>query len=227
MKKITVGITEGRNYENYLGWFTRIPTIEVIKLSHAKNNALDVRNCNGIVLTGGEDVHPEFYNRPEYIEKYNLSDLDKDRDAFELEVLTHSQQLPILGICRGLQLVNVFFGGTLIPDIPSFGKLDHSKHQKGKDHYHNIRVVKNTLLEDLTGSSGEVNSAHHQSVDILGEGLMINAVSDDGIIEGMERENKSTHPFLLLVQWHPERMIDQESPFSMNLRDSFVEALKA
>ena len=198
MKNVTIGITEGRKYENYLRWFTQMPGVEVIQLSPLKNNALEVRKCNGIVLTGGEDVHPEFYNKPEYVEKYNLSDFNKDRDAFELEVLTHSQHLPILGICRGLQLVNVYFGGTLIPDIPSFGKPDHSKFKEGKDRYHVVNVIRNTLLETITSHSGEVNSAHHQSADTAGTGLMVNALSVDGTIEGMEREHKKEHPFVLM-----------------------------
>jgi putative glutamine amidotransferase len=228
MKKIVVGIVAGRKYENYVKWIKQVPEVEIIKLSHPDNNAAFVRKCNGIVLTGGEDVHPSFYRKPEYTEQFHLDDFDIARDEFELEVLANVQhhQLPLLGICRGLQITNVFFGGTLLPDIPSFGKPDHTKYEEGRDRYHSVKTEKNSLLSSIAGESGEVNSAHHQSVDLVGDGLMVNAISTDGIIEGVERKEKKRNPFLLLVQWHPERMVDQENPLSKNIRDTFIESIR-
>jgi putative glutamine amidotransferase len=223
MSAIRIGITEGRKYENYLKWF-QLPSVEIVELSHRKSNASLVKRCDGIVLTGGEDIHPKFYNKQDYVEKYNLHDFNVSRDEFELEVMTRSQRLPLLGICRGLQLANVFYGGTLIPDIRSFGNSDHTKFEEGKDRYHLVSVVKDTMLAKLAGTSGEVNSAHHQSADNGGEGLAVNAFSADGIVEGMERSGDA-YPYLLLVQWHPERMTDAESPFAKNVRDSFLAAV--
>jgi putative glutamine amidotransferase len=138
---------------------------------------------------------------------------------------TQQNQLPVLGICRGLQITNVFFGGTLIPDIPSAGKPDHSK-IKGVDRYHAVNIEASSLLKKIAGEGeGEVNSAHHQGADRVGEGLRVNAVSADGIVEGLERQRTDGKSFLLLVQWHPERMTNQESPLVKNIKLSFLKSI--
>ena len=99
------------------------------------------------------------------------------------------------------------------------------KFEEGKDRYHNVMVDTNSILYKITGEeSGIVNSAHHQSVDIPGEGLVANAVSADGIIEGMERRYPEGKSYLMLVQWHPERMINQESSFVKKIKQSFLDA---
>ena len=226
MKKLVIGIAAGRKYENYQKWIQQNSNVEIIRLSHEDNNLEQLKKCQGVVLTGGEDVHPRFYGKPEYVEKYRLDDFDVPRDEFEMQVIDHSHRLklPLLGICRGLQIVNVFFGGTLIPDIPSSGKPEHTKYQEGNDRVHPIEVTKDSFLENVSGlRNGEVNSAHHQSADRTGEGLIVNAVSPDGVVEGLERNKKTNHPFMLLVQWHPERMTDHHSAFSKNIRDSFIQ----
>ncbi len=223
-----IGIGAGRKYDNYLKWLLKAPDIEVIKLGHEDQNFDALRKCDGLVLSGGEDVHPRFYGHPEYLSAYSLDDIDEARDEFEMKLLDYAgkHQLPILGICRGLQVANAYFGGTLIPDIPSFGKPDHTKHGEGKDRYHGISVTPGSMLQGITGAAaGEVNSAHHQSVDLPAPALTVNAVSADGIVEGMERRDAGNHPFLLLVQWHPERMSDQESVFSKNIRERFVKSI--
>lgn len=228
MKKLWVGLTAGRKYDNYVRWLSLVPDLEVIKLGHEEGNLASIRKCSALVLSGGEDVHPRFYNKPEYVATYGLDDIDEYRDEFELEAIGYSDQhhFPILGICRGLQIVNVFMGGTLIPDIPSFENPDHSKYGEGNDRYHSIEVMKGSLLASLTGvTKGEVNSAHHQSAALLGKGLEVNAISDQRIVEGIERSDKSG-PFFMLVQWHPERMENKHSAFSRNLRESFVEACR-
>ena len=226
MKKMVVGIAVGLRYDNYINWMPKNPDLEVIKLSYQDNNLSDIERCNGIILTGGEDVHPRFYQKPEYVDRYRLNDFNEARDEFELNVLAHSQkqQLPLLGICRGLQIANVYFGGTLIPDIESFGHSDHTRTKEGVDRSHLVQVVKGSLLESITGRGpGDINSAHHQSVEKPGAGLIVNAYSSDNIIEGLERKDQEKDSFLLLVQWHPERMLDQQSVFSKNIRDRFLE----
>ncbi len=227
--KLVIGMAAGRKYENYLKWIQQRSAIDVIKLCHADNNLEQLKQCDGVILTGGEDVHPRFYGKPEYENEYRLDDFDIARDEFEMKVIDYTQrnELPLLGICRGLQIVNVFFGGTLIPDIPSFGKPYHTKYEEGKDRTHHVEVVKNSFLESVTGVlQGEVNSAHHQSIEKAGENLVVNATSSDGIVEGLARKKKVGAPFLLLVQWHPERMADQTSPFSKNIRDSFIDSIR-
>jgi len=145
-------------------------------------------------------------------------------------VLEYSQQhqLPVLGICRGLQIANVFAGGTLLPDIVANGNADHTKLGEGSDRYHSVSIKENSLLQEIVGSKmGEINSAHHQSADKIGQGLTGNAASEDGVVEGLERVQQDGKPFLLLVQWHPERMSNLESNFSRNIKNKFLETVRA
>lgn len=227
MKPITIGITDCSKYENYSRWFEKEPEVETIRLSHHENNLADIAKCDGIVLTGGEDVHPRFYNKTEYEDMCH--EIEESRDEFELKVLgyTEKNSLPVLGICRGLQVANVFFGGTLLPHIPAFGKFDHSK-SGPDDRYHTVQVDPNSHLKAVVNVAlGEVNSAHHQSADRVGRGLVANALSPDGIVEGLERENMKDENFLMLVQWHPERMRDLENPFSKNIRQKFINVVRS
>ena len=226
MKKIVIGITECGKYENYAQWIAQEADVEIIRLSYKENNLSELEKCDGIVLTGGEDINPILYHKPEY-QKFCEDKIDK-RDAFEWKVLEFSQNkhVPLLGICRGLQIGNVFFGGTLIPDLITWGKNQHSK-VKGHDLYHTATAEPGSLLHEITKSdSGEVNSAHHQSADAVGDELMVNSVSPDGVIEGLERKERKGKSFLLFVQWHPERMKDQESLFASGIRKGFAENVR-
>ncbi len=221
---LIIGITDCSKWQNYANWFREVPGIEVIKLSYKEGNLKDIEKCDGIVLTGGEDVHPKFYHKPEYLSLLKPEEIKVERDEFELKTIKKSLQLkkPIFGICRGLQIANVYFGGTLIPDIPSAGKPSHSK-LKGYDKRHLVNVFDDSILKRFIGKGrGEINSAHHQAADVVAKDLKVTAVSDDGIIEGMEWDNSEKKSFLLLVQWHPERMTDSESPFSKNIRDELL-----
>jgi Predicted glutamine amidotransferases len=225
-EKITIGITDCSKYDNYRGWIDGEKGVSIVRLSHHENNIEDVKKCDGVILTGGEDVHPRFYNKKELLELCH--EVDERRDEFEWNVLDYTEKngLPVLGICRGLQIANVFYGGTLIPHIPAFGKFDHSK-VGPTDRYHSIQVDPYSYFREIVGhNSGEINSAHHQGAGQIGKGLLTNAISPDGIVEGMERADSKNQPFLLLVQWHPERMKDQDSPFSKNVKDKFLEACK-
>jgi putative glutamine amidotransferase len=224
---ITIGITDCGRYENYRKWIEAERDVKVVRLSHHENNLSDIDKCDGILLTGGEDVHPRFYHRDAYIERCH--EIDEQRDEFELKVLemTEKKHIPVLGICRGLQVANVFFGGTLLPHIPDYGKFDHSR--KGEeDRYHTVHVDPDSQLNTIVGATdGAINSAHHQAADLIGKGLVANALSPDGVVEGIEREDKTTGAFLMLVQWHPERMREQESLFSKNIKLKFLEAVRA
>jgi putative glutamine amidotransferase len=198
----------------------------VIKLSQKLRNSADAKKCDGIILSGGEDVHPRYYNKPEY-ETY-CHEIDEPRDEFEFKVLdeVEANQLPLLGICRGLQVANVYYKGTLVPDIPSFGKFNHSRYSNA-DRYHNIDVDTTSELYKITGAAkGEINSAHHQSAELIGKGLVANSISIDGIVEGIERQKSEGKPFLQLVQWHPERMTDLNSPFSQKIKEAFLNAIR-
>ncbi|HYC84117.1 MAG TPA: gamma-glutamyl-gamma-aminobutyrate hydrolase family protein [Chryseosolibacter sp.] len=230
MSRIVIGVTDCSKYDAYASWIAHgDPRVETVKISHKDDSLKLIDKCQAIVLTGGEDVHPKFYNKPEYYDYCYKDDINEQRDELEFNVLEYSQKhrLPVLGICRGLQVANVFFGGTLIPDIPAFGKFNHSK-RNGKDTYHPIDVDPNSVFRQVVGTdSGEINSAHHQSAEIVAPALVSNALSRDGVIEGLEWKNPDGKPFLLLVQWHPERMVDQTNPFAINIRKAFLRHLAA
>lgn len=227
MKSVTIGITDCSSFENYHRWVSQEKNVEIVRLSHHQHNLQDIRRCNGIILSGGEDVHPGRYGKNELLE--HCDEIDEKRDEFEWSVLDHTvkEKLPLLGICRGLQVANVYFGGTLIPHIPLAGKFDHTKIGPA-DRYHGIVVDTHSRLSRIAGVvEGEVNSAHHQAADRIGNGLVANALSPDGIVEGLERIDRENNVFFLLVQWHPERMINLSSPFSMNIRQKFVEGVRS
>lgn len=230
-KKIGISYTQ-TNFQNYWNWFTPEELkdeIELVELSFEKNNIADIADCDGFILTGGIDIHYSFYDGlPSFP---NNNGFRMDRDFFEKRIFDHSQKhnLPLLGICRGLQLVNVLQGGKLIEDI---GEAN-AKHRKEQDtdKQHTIRVAKNTLLSEITNAEiAEVNSAHHQAAKpgALGKNLVASAYSEnDAIIEGLEFNDKTGKAFMLCVQWHPERMKDRESnSFSIKLKERFLEEIK-
>ncbi|HEX5025634.1 MAG TPA: gamma-glutamyl-gamma-aminobutyrate hydrolase family protein [Agriterribacter sp.] len=227
-QKIIIGVTDCSKYANYANWvLAHGNNVEVVQLSCKTNNFDDIRQCDGVVLTGGEDVHPRFYNKPEWFEYCYEDDISEARDEFEWKVLeyTEANAIPVLGICRGLQIANVFFGGTLIPDIPRWGKFNHSKLPDDTDRYHTIQLDPASWLCQLIGTGqGEINSNHHQSACMVGKDLVVSALSPDGIIEALERKAPNDASFLCLVQWHPERMNDQDSKFVKNIRQAFVTA---
>ena len=134
--------------------------------------------------------------------------------------------IPLLGICRGHQILNVVNEGSLIIDIPSdFDTL--VAHSKG--HKHMVQVVEGTLLYEILGEdSGMVNTSHHQAVEILAPGFRASAYATDGLIEAIEPVDRTKHPFILGVQWHPESMIrESQSPFTVAIAKRFMEALHA
>ncbi|HEX8059826.1 MAG TPA: gamma-glutamyl-gamma-aminobutyrate hydrolase family protein [Cyclobacteriaceae bacterium] len=222
MKK--VGITNTSNIENYIKWFNDSGNdIEVLKLEVGSN---DYKGCAGIVLSGGTDVHPDLYDGDlDYENKPKA--WDEKRDEYEQEVYKYAKmnKVPILAICRGLQLVNAVEGGTMIQDLDD-GNTIHKK-ENDVDKQHTVVVDSRTLLGDVTGGMKEtVNSAHHQAVEFPGNALIENARSDDGVIEGLEFKDKIKHGFLLCVQWHPERIPDNLK-MSKNIKKAFLSAIRS
>ena len=226
MNKIIIGITNCSKWKNYHDWFTS-ENVEVLKLSYKKNNLSDLEKCNGIVLSGGEDVHPKYYGHPEWMKRKDELKLEVNeaRDKFEMKVIARAvkNKKPILGICRGLQIANVYFKGTLIADLKGKTRTRHSK-AEGYDQTHEVKVDSDSCLRGIISSGKEIaNSAHHQAADKIGKGLKPTAYSDDGTVEAIEWKNPKIKPFLLLVQWHPERMKKQESGLAKNLKEIFLE----
>jgi putative glutamine amidotransferase len=225
---VRIGITDNhrpKNYfDNYLNWLQRIrPDSEFVKLGYTLENAGEVSKVDGLVLTGGGDVHPKLYERPDVIAV--TTEVNELRDAFECDVIERAleEAIPILGVCRGMQIMNVFLGGTLVPDLVSAGFIDHTT-SDGVEYRHAIRPVEGSLLEAIVGAGEQtVNSVHHQAIEHLGRGLMASSMSPDGVIESAEWVLKDRMPFLLLVQWHPERMKDFENPTVQRIAAHFLQ----
>jgi putative glutamine amidotransferase len=234
-KKIGISYTR-THFDNYWNWITKEDMqddLDLVLLSFEKNNTEDIYKCHGFILTGGVDVHPGFYNGQTV---YNNSPeiFQPERDAFEENIYRYSQEkkLPVLGICRGMQLINVLEGGKLIQDLDN-GNERHRKEELDKEH--GIVAQERTLLYKIANTvKGAVNSAHHQAIDphAIGGNLIVNAYDDDetdnvNIIEGLEFKNKSGKAFMLCVQWHPERMKNKkDNPFSENIKQQFLAAVR-
>jgi putative glutamine amidotransferase len=157
---------------------------------------------DGLLLTGGGDIDPGRYGAQPHPRTSRVSG---PRDAAELELLDAATQerLPVLGVCRGMQLVNVARGGTLCQHLP-----DDAGHALAPGMFgsHPVRVAAGTRLAGILGANGDgvdVPTAHHQAVDRLGDGLVASAWAEDGVVEAVEA-GAGGDPFLLAVQWHPE-----------------------
>ena len=176
------------------------------------NLAADViGRADAVLLAGGGDVNPTLFGETPH-PTYDAA--ESGRDGFEIELITLAakRDLPLMAICRGIQVLNVARGGTLVQDIPSElgGTLEHKlavPPHAAVDLAHEVWIEKDSLLSRLTGDAGkspdtvDVNSRHHQSVRTLGQGLVTTATAPDGVIEAVEDPSRR---FLLGVQWHPE-----------------------
>lgn len=222
-----IGITKcERNFELYIDWLNYF-NVNYLVLDYKDRNYIEnLKKIKGLILSGGIDIYPELYN--DWETKEDTGKYNTDRDGFEYKLIEYSinNNIPILGICRGCQLINVFFNGSLIYDIPSIRKVDHDRIDDNTMRIHNVNVFERSLLyNSVLSLNGNVTSSHHQSVDRLGEGLMVSAKADDGIIEAIEYANNSNKPFLLGIQWHPERFSNFEDAFSKNILLSFVNSI--
>ena len=168
---------------------------------------------DGVILSGGGDVDPRRYNGKDHPTIY---DVDGERDEFEVALsrAAAALRLPTLCICRGMQVMNVAFGGTLIEDVPSrVGEaIAHRVGGEGANRVqHAVELTPDSALARATGrTSLQVNSVHHQAVDALGSGLVASGRSPDGVIEALEPADPSWP--MWAVQWHPERLGVDDGP---------------
>lgn len=156
---------------------------------------------DGLILCGGNDTDPEYYGE----EIDGAVKIDYERDKTEIAIARAYIEVgkPVMGICRGHQLLNIIFGGTLYQHIPNY--LEHQPQTQDCIVNHGVKAKKDSLAEKLYGEEFMVNSYHHQAIKELGKGLKVTAYSDDGtVIEAIEHESLSVLGF----QWHPERMCD-------------------
>ena len=155
----------------------------------------------GLVLAGGGDVDPSMYGQPPEPEVYGV---DQARDAWEMALLTVAldRHLPVLAICRGIQVVNVALGGTLVQHVPTATGARHGWPARYNEPVHRVQLDPTCRLARILGAADlEVNSLHHQAVDASGHGVRAVGWSPDGTVEAVEIDS---HPEVVAVQWHPE-----------------------
>lgn len=156
-----------------------------------------VERLDGLILPGGPDVHPGHYGQG----RAKGTVVDQERDAYEFGLLRTAVELdrPVLGICRGLQVVNVYHGGSLHQHVPS-----HAMHSWApSEPVHEVMIEPRSIIGRLSGTRLEVNSRHHQAVDSLGTGLVAVGWAEDGIVEAIEHEQAR----VIAVQWHAEKLL--------------------
>lgn len=184
--------------------------------------------CDGFLFSGGPDLHPFLFGDETHSACGNVSPA---RDSMEIQLLKAAMALqkPVLGICRGIQLLNVALGGTIYQDIPSQMERSFPVSHRQPFYYtvpsHHVDIKKGSLLSKASGGLDRisVNSQHHQAIKDTAPGLIPVAWAPDGVIEAVE---KPDYPFFLGVQWHPEYLW-QSDPAAMGLFRLFVEACKA
>lgn len=199
----------------------------VIPISEDEDYIKDIADkIDGVVLSGGADMDP-LISGQRADEKTGRVSAERDKqELLLLDYLYKNTEKPILGICRGLQMLNVYFKGTLILDLPSAGYLAHSiSNNERTKPIHDITIYEDTLLKEIIGSEKTyVNTIHHQAIDKLGEGLKVSAISEDNVIEAIETEDVKTR-FILGTQWHPE-MISIKDDKHQNIFDYFINSAK-
>jgi putative glutamine amidotransferase len=175
----------------------------------------------GLVLLGGTDVNPQRYREASLAE---TEQPDDERDGVELKLIEEAIQkdVPILAICRGLQILNVYHGGTLIQHLPSAARHDPELDDNAAA-VHEVTIEPDSLLQEIAGETRmQVNSRHHQAAGRIGAGLRISARdAEDGTVEGLERPDRR---FVVAVQWHPEDQMVR-SPEQLKLFRRFAEVL--
>lgn len=188
-----------------------------VELSDPEQAVQDALTCDGLLLPGGGDMDPKFYGQ-ERIPACGEPNLLRDAAEPLLLRAFLAADKPVLGICRGIQVMNAVLGGDLYQDIKPFEHLPHNDHWAK---VHTVTVRRGTLLSRILGQDTVlVNSQHHQAVDRVAPGFTLAALSEDGIVEAIEKPDAR---FCLGVQWHPEWLSDTD-PAMQGLFDAFVNA---
>jgi putative glutamine amidotransferase len=183
-------------------------------------------DCDGLLLTGGEDIDPALYGAKPHPK---LGTIDRRRDDNELALIeaARARERPTLGICRGIQILNVAFGGTLWQDLPSErpGPIDHDPHGPRDVRSHPVDIRAGCRIAAIVGSGRhEVNSLHHQGLDRIGKGLVVVATSPDGLVEGVE--SADPEEWLIGVEWHPEELVRDPDAADLKLFTEFISAAR-
>lgn len=201
-----------------------IPLLLPLEIKKEEMNQL-INLCDGFIFTGGGDIDPAYFDEEP---DQHCGEISPIRDKMEMPFmgLVGKANKPVLAICRGAQVMNVAFGGSLYQDLPSGYKglkpLNHRPQAPYSHPVHGVEVKEGSLLHTILGVDAlRVNSIHHQGFKRLGEGIKAVAWAPCGLVEAIEKED---HPFFLGVQWHPEKMSGDEP--SQKIFKAFIQAVK-
>jgi len=209
-------------YTTYVESLKRAGAVPVLIPPQPENAADVIDSLDGILLAGGDDCDPAEYGEERH-SSAELMDPRRQKNDLGLARLARERGIPTLGVCLGVQVMNVAAGGTLIQDIASAidTDIDHASEPSDR-HRHDVHIDSSTRLGRILGAQEmNVNSSHHQAIGRVANGLRITAKAPDGIVEGLE---DPAHPFYLGVQWHPEDMPDEDS--AKAIFGAFVDAAR-
>lgn len=196
--------------------------VRFIELDDPEKAAQQALLCNGLLMPGGADVSPVLYGQEISAECGKPNELRDKAEPLMLKEFAKSGK-PILGICRGIQIINVTYGGTLLQDIKPIQKEKHSDFLNRAHFSHEVEIEKDSRLYRIVKSDRiKVNSMHHQVIDRPADGFIVCARSSDGFIEAIEKKD---YGFFVAVQWHPEHMSKKNS-VQQALFDEFVKECK-
>lgn len=234
--KPKIGITckRSRDLENYPdavaehgGEPVLIASLDTPVEEHLSTLPAYIEILDGIILTGGGDIDSAHY----FEERRSVFNVSRSRDALEIRLFQKAMEtdIPVFGICRGIQVMSVAMWGNLYQDIDTEYPQTALTHPKGNDSdsRHEIQIESGSLLHEIIGKGNDlVNSAHHQAVNDVGDGFVVTARSTDGVIEAIENPSKN---FVVGVQYHPERMRETEGflEHRSKLFNAFIESAKS
>lgn len=213
MKNVMIAawITDDDKYESYPEALKKNGADSFISL-----NPADFSKADALILPGSfQDMNPKLWGE-ENTHCHDVND-ELDRIQWQLMEMAVKDRKPVLGVCRGMQFINVFFGGTLIQHLPS---SEHHGAQK-PEKYHDLATVKGTALGNLFPERTTVNTRHHQGVGVIGNGLKVSALwsfGDDTVVEAIEHQELP----IIGLQWHPERMCLADDPLIQKSGDDFL-----
>jgi putative glutamine amidotransferase len=209
-------------YTTYIESLKRAGAVPVLIPPQPENAADVIDGLDGILLAGGDDCDPAEYGEEKHSSS-ELMDPRRQKSDLGLAKLARERGIPTLGVCLGVQVMNVAAGGTLIQDIASAidTNIDHASEPSDR-HRHDVHIDSSTKLGRILGAQElNVNSSHHQAIGRVANGLRVTAKAPDGIVEAIE---DPAHPFYVGVQWHPEDMPDEESATA--IFGAFVDAAR-
>lgn len=215
------------NFERYINWLKYFEVdYEILDYQNGKQDIKKLDECCGLILSGGTDIYPEIYC--DWDTTKTKGTYEPERDGFELNLIEKViiKKMPLLAICRGSQLVNVFFRGNLIFDIEEIRGFSYREKVNGDYQQIEVNIFPNTLAFDVFDNINiTVPVSHNQAVERVGEGLMINSKSQHGIIMGTEYSDKANKHFYLGLQWHPEKFKDFNAEPSVRIINRFKQEL--